>query len=76
MKLNYIYNPAGKIEYVVVPCFLWDKVKGYAEKTEKSAIKQKNKKFNPSEFRGMLSHHNFNIEHELRIMKKQWTRNI
>lgn len=76
MKLNYIYNHVGQIEYVIVPSYLWDKVKDYAEKTEKSTTKQKGDKFNPSEFRGMLSHHNFDIEHELQNMKKQWIRNI
>ncbi len=75
MNVNYIYNTIGKIEYVVVPFPLWDRMKDYAEKIEdNNAIKKE--EFNPSEFRGMLSHHDFDIEQELLNMKDQWTRNI
>ena len=76
MKLNYIYNTVGNIEYVVVPFNIWNKVSVYAETIEKTTVSQNSKDFRPSEFRGMLSHYNFNIEQELQNMREQWTINI
>lgn len=76
MKVNYIYNTTGEIEYAVIPYFIWDKVKDYAENLVNKKKSYKKKKFNPSEFRGILSHHNFNMEQELKNMREQWTRNF
>ncbi len=76
MKLNYIYNRIGNIEYVVVPFNIWNELSVYAETFEKKITQQSSPKFKPSEFRGMLSHHNFNIENELQNMREQWTINI
>lgn len=76
MKINYIYNTAGKIEYAVIPYYIWNKVKGYTENLVKERTTPKKIKFNPSEFRGMLSHHNFDIELELKNMRDEWTRNF
>ncbi len=73
MKLNYIYNNTGSIEYVVVPLNIWDKLNVYTEKIEK---KTKKNKFNPANFRGLLAHHNFNIEEELQNIREEWKRNI
>ena len=52
MKVNYIYNTTGEIEYAVIPYFIWDKVKDYAENLVNKKKSCKKKKFNPSEFRG------------------------
>ena len=76
MVVNYIYNANGQIEYAVIPWHLWDKVKEYAENSVTKKKSQIKKKFNPSEFRGILSHYNFDIEQELKNMRDQWTRNF
>ena len=76
MNVNYIYNTEGNIESVIIPFYIWDLVKDYAEKIDKSQIEQKNEKFDPSEFCGILSHHKFNIEQELQDIRDQWTRTI
>ena len=73
MKLNYIYNNTGSIEYVVVPLNIWDKLNVYTEKIKKETKKNK---FNPANFRGLLANHNFNIEEELQNIKEEWKRNI
>ncbi len=76
MELNYIYNLVGKIEYVVVPYDIWNKVSDYAKKIDIPILKEEEQKFNPAEFRGMLSHYNFNTEQELKKIKDQWNQNI
>ena len=76
MNINYIYNTKGNIESVIVPYYIWDALKVYAEKIEVSENERKEKEFNPSEFCGLLSHRNLNIEQELQDMRDQWTRTI
>lgn len=76
MNVNYIYNTKGNIESVIIPYYVWDALKVHIEKLEASEIENKENEFDPSEFCGILSHHNLNIEQELLDMKDQWTRTI
>ncbi len=76
MTVNYIYNVKGQIEYAVIPYYLWNKVKEYAENSEIEKTTQKKEKFNPSEFRGIFSYNNNEIEQELNNMRDQWTRDF
>jgi len=71
LTYNYIYNEKGVAEYVVIPVKIWDKVKEYL-----SPKNPEHKKFNPREYKGMLSHLNLDIEQELINMRKEWTRNF
>ncbi len=73
MIVNYIYDKTGQIEYAVIPYNIWDSIKNYAVLNDKDAEK---KKFEPSEFIGMLSHYDLDIEYELQQMRKQWTRDL
>jgi len=74
MIVNYIYNTNGQIEYAVIPYDIWDSIKNYAIDLE---LKSKNKQeFDPSEFVGMLSHYNFDLDYELQEMRNQWTRDL
>jgi len=74
MVVNYIYNPNGQIEYAVIPYNIWDSIKNYAVGFEIKA--EKKRKFDPTEYVGMLSHYNFDIEYELQEMRNQWTRDL
>ncbi|MFZ4548813.1 MAG: hypothetical protein ACOYN4_15300 [Bacteroidales bacterium] len=74
MIVNYIYDKTGQIEYAVIPYNIWDSIKNYALSNEKDAVKQQ--KFEPSDFIGMLSHYDFDLEYELQQMKSQWKRDL
>ncbi len=74
MVVNYIYNTNGQIEYAVIPYNVWDSIKNYAELFEIKS--EKKNEFDPTEFIGMLSHYNFDLEVELQEIKKQWTRDL
>jgi len=74
MVVNYIYNANGQIEYAVIPYNIWDSIKNYAVSFEIKA--EKKLKFDPTEYVGMLSHYNFDIEYELQEMRNQWTRDL
>ena len=76
MTVNYIYNSNGVIEYAIIPYSVWKKLKQniIGKKTEK--LKDDEKDFDPSEYRGMLSHLNLDIEKEIKNMKDQWNTNI
>lgn len=74
MVVNYIYNTNGQIEYAVIPYNVWDSIKNYTELFEIKS--EKKNEFDPTEFIGMLSHYNFDLEVELQEIKKQWTRDL
>ncbi|MCB1191271.1 MAG: hypothetical protein H7A23_14025 [Leptospiraceae bacterium] len=74
MKLNYIYNLQGQIEYAVIPYEIWKKVEKFVPIQEKQY--QKNEIYDPKPFRGMLRHLKLNIEIELKNMREEWTINI
>jgi len=74
MVVNYIYNANGQIEYAVIPYNIWDSIKNYAVNFEIKA--EQKRKFDPTEYVGMLSHYNFDIENELQEMRNQWTRDL
>ena len=74
MIINYIYNENGQIEYAVIPYHVWNSIKSYVIKTENMAAKKSD--FDPTEFIGMLSHYNFDLEDELQQMRNQWTRGL
>jgi len=76
MTLNYIYNHTGKIEYVVIPFYIWNEVKNYADVIDSTVSKKKTDLFTPSEYRGIISHHNLDIEQELQNIRDQWEINI
>ncbi len=76
ITVNYIYDSDGAIEYAIIPYSIWEKLKQSI--TNNIAEKKDNaeKKFDPSEYRGILSHLNLDIENELKNMKDQWKTNI
>jgi hypothetical protein len=79
MKINYVYNDKGIAEYVVIPADVWVRVQKYLKKTQpKTELKdeQVKKKFNPRDFKGILSPLNLDIEQELLNMKNAWKKNI
>ncbi len=74
MIINYIYNTNGQPEYAVVPYMIWEALeKKFDENTKRIANRIKNK-FNPSDYRGILSHLNLDIELEIQNMRSEWTR--
>ena len=79
MTINYIYNEQGTLEDAVVPVAVWEAIKQYVPANELvSDIFAKNeaqKPFDPTEFRGILSHLNLDIEQELLDMRKGWLKN-
>jgi len=76
MTVNYIYAADGAIEYAIIPYSIWEKLKQSItnNKTENNVNDKKG--FDPSEYRGVLSHLNLDIESELENMKHQWKTNI
>ena len=76
MTVNYIYDSKGAIEYAIIPYAVWKKLKQNISINKNDKIKDNDKDFDPSEYRGMLSHLNLDIEKELRNMKDQWNTNI
>lgn len=74
MTINYIYDQQGTLEYAIVPADVWEAVKKYAPATELSTpIKApEDEPFDPTEFYGMLSHLDLDIEQELLDMRKGW----
>ena len=76
MTVNYIYDSKGAIEYAIIPYIEWKKLKKNISINKNRNIKDDDKDFDPSEYRGMLSHLNLDIEKELKNMKSQWNTNI
>jgi hypothetical protein len=76
MLINYIYNTKGQPEYAVVPFFLWEKLENNLEEKFINSNKSIKNKFNPIEFKGIISHLNLDIENEIQEMRNEWTRNI
>ncbi len=76
MTVNYIYGSKGNIEYAIIPYSEWKKLKQNISLEETESIKDNNKKFEPSEYRGILSDLNIDIEMELKNMRDQWSINI
>jgi hypothetical protein len=74
MVVNYIYDKTGRIEYAVIPYNIWDSIKNYAIPFELKS--EKKQKFEPTDFIGMLSHYNFDLEYEFQQMRNQWTRDL
>ncbi len=74
--VKYVYNSNGKIEYALIPYMIWKKIKIYIDNDEIVLPIKNKKEFNPSEYRGMLSHLNLDIEQEIKNLRNQWTRNI
>ncbi len=71
MQVKYIYNPAGQLESAIIPYKIWDSIQKYLPK-KLSKPKQIKIEFDPTEFIGMLSHYNFDIETELKEMRAEW----
>ena len=76
MKVKYIYNSEGKIESAVIPFKIWNKIKFYVYESENELNKHDKKEFNPSEYKGLLSHYHFDIEHEIENIKNHRKRDI
>ncbi|MBC8488599.1 MAG: hypothetical protein H8D45_21445 [Bacteroidetes bacterium] len=76
MTVNYIYDSNGAIEYAIIPYSVWKKLKQSITIKKIEKFKDDEKDFNPSEYRGLLSHLNLDIEKELKNMKDQWNTNI
>ena len=76
MEVKYIYNDKGQIESAVIPLKIWNKFKIYILESEKETKNNKDNEFNPEDYKGLLSHYNFDIEHEIENIKEQWKRNI
>lgn len=78
MAINYIYDQQGTLEYAIVPANVWEAVKKYATTAELSTPIEVPEKecFDPTEFYGMLSHLDLDIEQELLDMRKGWIKTI
>ncbi len=76
ITVKYIYDSTGEIEYAVIPYSIWKKIKKNITGNKIEKPKEEKKDFDPSEYKGMLSHLNLDIEKELRNMKDQWNTNI
>ncbi len=77
MVVNYVYNDKGIAEYVVIPTIVWTSVQEYINKnniTFDLPSKPVEKKFNPREFKGLLSPLNLDIEQEILNMRSAWKR--
>ncbi|HPI18900.1 MAG TPA: hypothetical protein PKY56_00880 [Candidatus Kapabacteria bacterium] len=74
MNISYIYDKKGEPEYAVIPIIFWKKLEKDILKTvEKNNI---SKKFNPKEYKGIISSLNLNIEDEIQEMREEWERSI
>ncbi len=73
MTVNYIYDADGAIEYAIIPYTIWEKLK---KSIPVKKEKKEKEEFDPSAYRGILSHLNLDIESELKNMKDQWQTNI
>ena len=79
MTINYVYNDKGIAEYVVIPTKIWVEVQKFLDTkkiTYELPEKQTKVKFNPRDYKGLLSPLNLDIEHELLEMKNGWKKNI
>lgn len=72
--IKYIYGETGEVEAAIVPIQAW---RGIEEKIAASPnAANENKDFDPSSFRGMLSHYDFDVMEEIEKMRSEWTRNF
>jgi hypothetical protein len=81
MTINYVYNDKGVAEYVVIPTTIWEQLQKYLSINKiKNAVdlskKKDDKKFNPREYKGILSSINIDIEQELKNMRNEWKRDF
>ncbi|MCX6148668.1 MAG: hypothetical protein NTW25_15655 [Candidatus Kapabacteria bacterium] len=74
MSVNYIYNTNGQPEYAVIPIQEWESVKKLIK--ESTALKSNSNEFKPSDYKGILSNLNLDLDSEITEMRNQWTRNI
>ena len=78
MKVKYIYDERGKIEFAVIPITDWELLKknlGSLNNSTEIAV-QKPKKFDPSQYEGIFSHLNIDVEREIQNMRNEWKINI
>jgi len=81
MTINYVYNDKGIAEYVVIPTTIWVEVQKYLKKNkiktnDELKTKKVEKKFDPREYYGIISHLNLDIEQELINMRDEWKRDF
>jgi len=74
MNISYIYDKKGEPEYAVIPIIFWEKIEKDILRTENH--KNISKKFNPREYKGLISSLNLNIEDEIQEMREEWERSI
>jgi hypothetical protein len=67
-RINYIYGTDGKVEYAVVPIQTWEKMQQRLH-TEPTS-------FDPKQFWGCLSLGDMDIERELLLLRKEWSRDF
>jgi hypothetical protein len=78
MILNFIYNQSGQPEYAVVPIQIWEILKHHLNQPVQTVppVSVKPPPFDPTQYEGMISSKNLDIETELQLMRSEWTLNI
>jgi len=79
MTINYVYNDKGIADYVVIPTTIWVEIQKilHTNNIAYELPEKKDKvKFNPRDYKGLLSSLNLDIEQELLDMKNAWKKNI
>lgn len=72
--LKYVYSETGEVEAAIVPIQAW---RGIEEKMAASTdTNNEDKDFDPTSFKGMLSHYDFDVMEEVEKMRSEWTRNF
>lgn len=73
MRINYIYDPNGALEYALVPIELWERVQHYLPQNMLDAeVMPSNNSFEPNDYVGMLSHLGLDMEQEITNMRSEW----
>lgn len=78
MTVKYIHNSQGQQESVIIPINLWRLIQSYLPLALNKPTKAKKNvsDFQPTEYFGMISYLNLDIEEELKIMRDEWNRNF
>ncbi len=76
MNINFIYNLNGKPEYAVIPYNIWETLEKYISGNESNIQKKIKKRFNPDNYKGILSHLHLNVDKEIKKMRSEWKRDF
>lgn len=74
MNINYIFDSKGLPEYAVVPIEIWQKMN--QQLSNNNDKQNKVRKFDPSNYKGLIRKQNIDLEKEISDMRSEWTRNF